>query len=200
MKKYYAVLKDGFWGSNPIFVQTLGICSALAVTTKLKNSVVMALALTGVTAFSNVIVSLMRNVIPHRIRLIVEMVVIASLVVVFDQLLRAYYFEMSEQLSVYVGLIITNCIILGRAEAFALQNGPVASFVDGIGNGLGYGSVLVAVGTAREILGSGTLWGYRVLPKSYEPVQLMVLAPGAFIMLGVLYWVFRTLSPVEEGK
>ena len=200
MKKYLTILKDGFWGGNPIFVQTLGICSALAVTTKVPNALVMGVALTAVTGVSNVIISVMRNAIPHRIRLIVEMIVIAALVIFVDQILQAFFFEMSEQLSVYVGLIITNCIILGRAEAFALQNGPVASFFDGIGNGLGYASVLVAVAAAREVLGSGTFWGIRVMPASYQPIQLMVLAPGAFIMLGLLYWAFTSSRGTEEGN
>jgi len=198
--KHIKTIKDGFWAGNPIFVQTLGICSALAVTTKVQNALVMGLALTGVTGLSNVAISLMRNVIPHRIRLIVEMIVIAALVILFDQLLKAYYFEMSEQLSVYVGLIITNCIVLGRAEAYALQNGPFSSFLDGIGNGLGYAAVLVIVAAFRELLGSGGLWNHRIMPASYEPIQLMVLAPGAFIMLGLLYWVFRGLNPVKEEK
>ena len=197
-KKKSVVFMEGLRGGNPVFVQTLGICSALAVTTKLENAVVMSLGLTAITAISNVLVSILRDVIPHRIRLIVEMIIIASLVIVFDQVLQAYFYEVSKALSVYVGLIITNCIILGRAEAFALQNGPVDSFVDGIGNGLGYGVILCAVGAAREILGFGEIWGFRIMPSGFEPVQVMVLAPGAFIMLGILFWVFRYIEPVKE--
>lgn len=179
--------------ANPISTAVLGICSALAVTTQVKPSIVMAVAMTVVLTCSNVVISLMRNQIPKSIRIIVELTVIASLVILADQVLKAFLFDVSKQLSVFVGLIITNCIIMGRAEAFALGNGPWLSFWDGLGNGLGYGYILVVVGFFRELLGSGTVMGYQVVPLSfyemgYENMGLMVLAPGAFIVIGLLVW------------
>ena len=200
------ILKNSTWGSNPIAYQVLGICSALAVTVQLKNAIVMGIAVTAVTAGSNVTISLLRNFIPHRIRIIVELAVVASLVIVVDQFLQAYMYDMSKTLSVFVGLIITNCIVLGRAEAFAMQNGPWLSLWDGIGNGLGYAWVLALVGAARELLGSGTLLGFRLVPEAaydvgYVNNGLMVLPPAAFILLGLIVWVSKSLGGAagEEG-
>jgi len=179
---------------NPISVLVLGICSALAVTIQLKPSVVMVFAMTFVLTMSNVIVSLLRNVIPKNIRIIVELTVIASLVILADQFLKAYMFDVSKQLSVFVGLIITNCIIMGRAEAYAMANNPWLSFWDGLGNGLGYGVILVVVGFIRELFGTGKLWGIKVIPQQlydwgYVDVGLMVYAPAAFIVIGLITWV-----------
>ncbi len=190
--------RDPLSENNPITVQILGICSALAVTVKLETALVMALALTLVTTGSNLVISLIRNTVPPRIRMIVEMVVVSSLVILADQLLRAYAYDISRQLSVFVGLIITNCIVMGRLEAFALKNSPLPSVLDGLGNGLGYGSVLVLVALVRELFGSGRLLGRAVVPASlyergYVNNGLMLLAPGAFIVLGLLIWVQRTL-------
>ncbi|MCA9525651.1 MAG: NADH:ubiquinone reductase (Na(+)-transporting) subunit D [Myxococcales bacterium] len=207
MSKTREVLLDPLFNNNPIGLQVLGICSALAVTTKLETSVVMAAAVTAVTAFSNVSISLIRNMIPPSIRIIVQLTVIASLVIVVDQILKAYMFEVSKQLSVFVGLIITNCIVMGRAEAYAMQNPPVSSFIDGIGNGLGYSLVLLFVGFFRELFGSGKLMGVEVLSLTtdggwYTPNGLMVLAPGAFFLIGVFIWIVRTWKPeqIEEAS
>jgi Na+-transporting NADH:ubiquinone oxidoreductase subunit D len=186
-------LIDPLIDENPISKQVLGICSALAVTVKVENALVMSIALIFVVAFSNLIISLMRNAIPNRIRIIVEMSVIATLVILTDQILKAYLFDISRQLSVFVGLIITNCIVLGRAEAFALQNPPWPSFVDGVGNGLGYGLILILVATGREILGFGTWMGLRLLPEGYPGNGLALLAPGAFILLGLIIWAQRSI-------
>jgi len=186
-------LIDPLIDENPISKQVLGICSALAVTVKVENALVMSIALIFVVAFSNLIISLMRNAIPNRIRIIVEMSVIATLVILTDQILKAYLFDISRQLSVFVGLIITNCIVLGRAEAFALQNPPWPSFVDGVGNGLGYGLILMLVATGREILGFGTWMGLRLLPEGYPGNGLALLAPGAFILLGLIIWAQRSI-------
>ena len=188
-KKERKVLSDPLMDNNPITVQVLGICSALAVTIQLNRSLVMAAAVIAVLAASNVIISTIRNFIPPSIRIIVQLSVIASLVIVVDQILQAFLFEISKQLSVFVGLIITNCIVMGRAEAFAMANPPWQSFLDGLGNGLGYGAILVAVAFFRELLGSGALFGFQVVPQAlydlgYENNGLMVLAPGAFIILG----------------
>lgn len=192
------LLMDPFSDTNPITVQVLGICSALAVTVKVETAIVMALALTLVVALSNFVLSLMRNFIPSGIRMIVEMAVVATLVIIADQLLQAFLFDISKQLSVFVGLIITNCIVMGRAEAFALQNPPKESFLDGIGNGLGYGIILVTVASIREILGFGKWLGFTVLPESYMGNGLALLAPGAFIILGLLIWAQRTVSKYVE--
>ncbi|MDH3981390.1 MAG: NADH:ubiquinone reductase (Na(+)-transporting) subunit D [Kiritimatiellaceae bacterium] len=193
------LLMDPFSDNNPVTVQVLGICSALAVTVKVDTAIVMTLALTAVVTLSNVVISLLRNIIPSGIRMIVEMAVIASLVIIADQLLRAFLFDISKQLSVFVGLIITNCIVMGRAEAFALQNPPKASMLDGLGNGLGYGIVLIAVASIREILGFGKWLGFPVLPENYMGNGLALLAPGAFIILGLLIWLQRTITKqVEE--
>lgn len=183
--------------NNPITVQILGICSALAVTAKLKPAFVMALSVTVVCAFSNLIISLLRNGIPSRIRIIVQLVVVATLVIIVDQILKAFVYDVSKQLSVFVGLIITNCILMGRLEAFAMANKPWPSFLDGIGNGLGYGIILIALGFFRELLGAGTLWGYQIVPDAfykfgYVNNGLMLLPPMALIGVGIIIWIHRS--------
>jgi Na+-transporting NADH:ubiquinone oxidoreductase subunit D len=189
------VLIDPLFNDNPISLQVLGICSALAVTTKLETSVVMSLAVIAVLTLSNLSISLIRNLIPASIRIIVQLTIIASLVIITDQVLKAFMYEVSKQLSVFVGLIITNCIIMGRAEAFAMQNGPALSVMDGIGNGLGYSLVLVFVGFFRELFGSGKIYGVTVLGDWYTPNGLMVLAPGAFFLIGIFIWMNRVWKP-----
>jgi len=200
MSEMRRTLLDPLVDNNPIALQVLGICSALAVTTQLATALVMAAALTLVTGFSSLAVSALRNRIPQSIRIIVQLTIIASLVIVTDQILKAFAFGISKQLSVFVGLIITNCIVMGRAEGYAMQNPPLRSFVDGIGNGLGYSLVLVVVGFLRELLGSGRILGHQVLALSadggwYEPNGLMLLAPGAFFVIGLLIWALRTWKP-----
>ena len=202
-KQQREALIDPLVNNNPIALQILGICSALAVTTKMETALVMSLGLTVVTAFSNLAISLIRNYIPASIRIVVQLTVIASLVIVTDQILKAFVFDVSKQLSVFVGLIITNCIVMGRLEAYAMGNPPWRSFLDGIGNGLGYLWILAVVGTVREILGSGKLLGAQVIPQSlyeagYVNNGLMVLAPGAFILLGIIVWVQRSISGYSE--
>lgn len=191
--------------NNPIALQILGICSALAVTTQLSVALIMCVALTSVTAFSNLSVSLIRNHVPSSIRIIVQMTIIASLVIVVDQILKAYAFEVSKQLAVFVGLIITNCIVMGRAEAYAMKNGPWNSFLDGIGNGLGYSVILIIVATVRELFGSGSLLGYQILTPVadggwYMPNGLMLLAPSAFIIIGLTIWAIRAFNPEQVEK
>lgn len=181
---------------NPITVQVLGICSALAVTVKLKPALVMGVSVMVVTAFSNLIISWMRNYIPPRIRIIVQLVVVAALVIIVDQLLRAFVYDVSKQLSVFVGLIITNCIVMGRLEAFALANKPWPSFIDGIGNGAGYGMILVSLGIVRELLGSGSLMGYKIIPEAvyqhgYMNNGMMIMPPMALILVGIIIWIQR---------
>ena len=191
--------------NNPIALQILGVCSALAVTSNLSTALVMTLAVTVVTAFSNLGVSVIRNHIPGNIRIIVQMTIIASLVIVVDQFLKAYAYDISKQLSVFVGLIITNCIVRGRAEAFAMKNPPMASFMDGIGNGLGYGVVLLFVGFFRELFGSGSLFGIEILPLVtnggwYQSNGLLLLPPSAFFLIGIFIWLIRTYDPKQVEK
>ncbi|HID38714.1 MAG TPA: NADH:ubiquinone reductase (Na(+)-transporting) subunit D [Calditrichaeota bacterium] len=198
-KKNLRVLKEPLSDNNPITFQVLGICSALATTVQVNTALVMTLAVTFVLTLSNVAISLLRRQIPAKIRIIVELAVIATLVILVDQILKAYLYDISKQLSVFVGLIITNCIIMGRAEAFALQNKPWPSFLDGLGNALGYGWILLVIATGREILGSGSFFGFQIIPDAlyqagYENMGLMVLSPGAFILLGLLIWIQRTIT------
>ena len=201
------MLVDPLVDNNPITLQVLGICSALAVTSSLQVSFVMALAVTFVTSFSSFFISYLRNQIPGSIRIIVQMVIIASLVILVDQVLKAYAFEISKTLSVFVGLIITNCIVMGRAEAFAMKNPPLDSFIDGVGNGLGYGLILMLVGVIRELFGSGSLFGITILETVnnggwYVPNGLLLLPPSAFFIIGLIIWAFRTWKPgqVEERE
>ncbi len=194
-------LREGIWTKNPISIQILGVCSALAVTNRLENSLVMGAALIFVCMGSNLFVSLLRKSTPRRIRMIAEVAIIATFVIIFDQFLKAFYWDMSKTLGPYVGLIITNCIVMGRAEAFALQNPPMVSMVDGVANGLGYAIVLGFVGFVRELLGTGKVLGFTVLsPEWYTPNQLMILAPGAFVTLGFLIAVFNVIKGPEETK
>ncbi|KQB42033.1 NADH:ubiquinone oxidoreductase, subunit D [Flavobacterium daejeonense] len=191
------LLYDPLNDNNPITVQVLGICSALAVTVKMKPAIVMALAVMVVCAFSNLIISLIRNIIPNRIRIIVQLTVVAAMVIIVDQFLKAFVFDVSKQLSVFVGLIITNCIIMGRLEAFAMANKPWPSFLDGIGNGLGYGIILVIVSIVRELLGSGALMGFQIIPESlykmgYFNNSLIIMPPMALIIVGIIIWIQRS--------
>ena len=199
------VLLDPLVDNNPITLQILGICSALAVTTTLAASLIMCLALTSVLALSNSSISMIRNHVPTNVRIIIQMTIIASLVILVDQILKAYAYEMSKSLSVFVGLIITNCIVLGRAEAFAMKSPVGESFMDGLGNGLGYSLVLIVVGTVRELFGSGTLLGYPVLlPLSeggwYQPNGLLLLPPSAFFIIGLMIWVIRAYRPIQVER
>ena len=194
---------DPIFNKNPIAFQVLGVCSALAVTTKMDTALVMTAAVIVVMMFSNFFVSVLRHLIPTNIRIIVQLTIIASLVIVVDQILRAYFFEMSKQLSVFVGLIITNCIIMGRAEAYAMQNPPAISLVDGIGNGLGYGAILMSTALLRELFGSGSIFGTPVLALArdggwYTPNGLMLLSPGGFFIIGFFIWALRTWKPNQE--
>lgn len=209
-RKDSKLILDPLADNNPITIQVLGICSALAITAQLKASIVMALSVMGVLAIGNVVISLLRNVIPGKIRIIAQLVIVAALVIIVDQVLKAFSYELSKQLSVFVGLIITNCIIMGRFEAFALANGPWRSFLDGIGNAAGYGIILVIVGFFRELLGSGTLLGYKVLGDpiaktgvyafGYEDNGFMLLSPMALIVIGIIIWVQRSRNKalIEE--
>lgn len=196
--KNWKLITLPFSKQNPITVQVLGVCSCLAVTAQLKPAVVMALSVTVVVALANLIISLLRKTIPPRIRIIVQLVVVSMLVVLVDQVLKAYMYDVSKQLSVFVGLIITNCIVMGRLEAFAMSNPPLPSLMDGIGNGLGYSVVLVTLGFVRELFGSGTLWGYPVIEKlglyniGYENNGLMIMPPMALILVGIIIWIHRT--------
>ncbi|MFC1738689.1 NADH:ubiquinone reductase (Na(+)-transporting) subunit D [Planctomycetota bacterium] len=194
-------LKEGAWSNNPLAIQMLGICSALAVTNRLENSLVMGAALIFVCVGSNLFVSLLRKRMPHRIRMIAEVAIIATFVILFDQFLKAFYWDMSKQLGPYVGLIITNCIIMGRAEAFALQNPPLLSIIDGAANGFGYAVILAIIGFFRELLGAGQIFGQQVLTGEwYTPNHLMILAPGAFFAMGIVIAVFNFLKgpDIEE--
>ncbi|HDP34695.1 MAG TPA: NADH:ubiquinone reductase (Na(+)-transporting) subunit D [Candidatus Hydrogenedentes bacterium] len=201
-RKEKEALVDPLFNNNPIALQVLGICSALAVTTNMATALVMSMAVVFVTAGSSTVVSFLRNNIPPNIRIIVQLSVIASFVILTDQILKAYLFDISKQLSVFVGLIITNCIVMGRAEAYAMQNGPWLSFLDGVGNALGYTLILVAVGFFRELFGAGSLFGFVILrPVTaggwYEPNGLMLLAPSAFFLIGVIIWVLRVWKPEQ---
>lgn len=199
--KCSSTVKEGVVTANPIIHQVLGVCSALAVTSKLENAIVMGCALIFVTAMSNLFVSLLRTVMPRRIRMIVEVAIIATFVIIFDQFLKAFYWDMSKQLGPYVGLIITNCIVMGRAEAFATQNPPVISIVDGAANGLGYALILALIACFRELLGSGTLLGFTILSPSWYPQNvLMILAPGAFFTAGLLIWAINATRPAKEEE
>ena len=195
-------LIDPIFNNNPIALQVLGICSALAVTTRMDTALVMSAAVVGVTMFSNFFVSVLRHHIPTNIRIIVQLTIIASLVIVVDQVLKAYLFEISQQLSVFVGLIITNCIIMGRAEAYAMQNPPAMSLIDGFGNGLGYGAILMGTAALRELFGFGSLFGTQLLPLAaeggwYNPNGLMVLSPSAFFIIGFFIWALRAWKPEQ---
>ncbi|OUT59974.1 Na(+)-translocating NADH-quinone reductase subunit D [Stieleria bergensis] len=199
------VLVEPLVDNNPIALQILGICSALAVTTKMETSVVMSIAVIAVTAFSNLAVSAIRTYIPSSIRIIVQMTVIASLVIVVDQFLKAFLYDISKQLSVFVGLIITNCIVMGRAEGFAMKNKPGISFWDGVGNGMGYGFVLLFVAFFRELLGNGSIFGATVFKLTkdggwYEPNNLMLLPPSAFFLIGILIWLIRSFKPEQNEE
>ena len=202
---YMEIVTRGVWKENPVAYQVLGICSALAVTVKMSTSIVMGIALTIVTAFSSLIISSLRKKIPSNIRIIVELAIISSLVIITDQVLKAFFYDISKQLSIFVGLIITNCIVLGRAESFALANRPLASFFDGIGNGLGYSLVLVTVAFLRELLGSGKFLGFNIIPQfifdaGYQNMGLMVLAPGAFFIIGLLVWLKNSLPGISKPE
>jgi len=196
--KEFKALAEPLIKNNPVFIQSLGICSALAVTVQMQTAIVMGLAMTMVVAFSNLTISTLRNVLPRNIRMIVELIVIASLVILADEILKAFLYDISKQLSVFVGLIITNCIVMGRAETFALGNPPWISFLDGLGSGAGYSIVLVTVAFIRELMGSGSLFGIQVVPEAlyqagYQDMGFMLLAPAAFIIIGLLVWLQKAL-------
>lgn len=199
------LLLDPVVKNNPIALQVLGICSALAVTSQLKQAAIMGVAVMIVTGVSSAMVAMIRNIIPNSIRIIVQMTVAASAVIIADQVLKAYFFDISKQMSVYIGLIITNCIVMGRMEGFAMKNGPWASFLDGVGNGFGYAVLLLAVGVIRELFGSGKLFGLSVLPLTteggwYQSNGLLLLPPSAFFLIGVLIWILRTFRPEQNEK
>jgi Na+-transporting NADH:ubiquinone oxidoreductase subunit D len=205
MSETKKVLFGPIFDNNPIALQILGICSALAVTSNLSTTVTMCIALTVVTALSNFFISTIRNHIPSSIRIIVQMTIIASLVIVVDQFLRAYAYEISKQLSVFVGLIITNCIVMGRAEAYAMKNPPIPSLLDGVGNGLGYSAILLALGVVRELFGAGKLFGIEILPLVndggwYQPNGLLLLPPSAFFLIGLFIWALRSWKPEQLEK
>ncbi|QCZ92461.1 NADH:ubiquinone reductase (Na(+)-transporting) subunit D [Salinimonas iocasae] len=201
-KEMKQVLFGPILDNNPIALQVLGICSALAITTKLETALVMSLALTSVVAFSNLFISLIRNQIPSSVRIIIQMTIIASLVIVVDQILRAYTYEVSKQLSVFVGLIITNCIVMGRAEAYAMKSPPLLSFLDGIGNGLGYSFILICIGIIKELFGFGTILGFEILPVVqnggwYQGNGLLILPFSSFFLIGGMVWLIRTIRPEQ---
>lgn len=201
-KEMKKVLLGPILDNNPIALQVLGVCSALAITTKLETALVMSLALTTVCAFSNLFISLIRNHIPSSVRIIIQMTIIASLVIVVDQILKAYSYEISKQLSVFVGLIITNCIVMGRAEAYAMKSPPFMSFLDGLGNGIGYSVVLIIIGTIKELFGFGTLLGFEILPLIqnggwYQGNGLLILPFSSFFLIGGLIWAIRTIRPAQ---
>ncbi|WPU66156.1 NADH:ubiquinone reductase (Na(+)-transporting) subunit D [Peredibacter starrii] len=199
------LLFDPVVKNNPIALQILGICSALAVTSQLKQAVIMGVAVMIVTGVSSAMVAMIRNTIPNSIRIIVQMTVAASAVIIADQVLKAYFFDVSKQMSVYIGLIITNCIVMGRMEGFAMKNGPWASFLDGVGNGFGYAVLLLCVGVFRELFGSGKLFGISILPLTteggwYQSNGLLLLPPSAFFIIGILIWILRTFRPEQVEK
>ncbi|MFA5088614.1 MAG: NADH:ubiquinone reductase (Na(+)-transporting) subunit D [Candidatus Omnitrophota bacterium] len=203
-RKEKKIVRDALWENNPITFQVLGICSALAVTVKLETAIAMSGALIFVLALSNMVISALRNFIPSKIRFIVQLCVISTLVILADQFLQAYLYDISKQLSIFVGLIITNCIVMGRAEGFAMRNPPWRSFIDGLGNALGYGGVLVLVAGVREVLGNGSLLGVKLIPESfynhgYADCGMMFLAPGAFFLLGAIIWIQRAISGYKES-
>jgi Na+-transporting NADH:ubiquinone oxidoreductase subunit D len=206
VKEMKQVLFAPVFANNPIALQMLGVCSALAVTSKLETALIMSLALTAVTAFSNLFVSIIRSHIPSSVRIIVQMTIIASLVIVVDQILKAFAYDVAKQLSVFVGLIITNCIVMGRAEAFAMKSPPLMSFLDGIGNGLGYSFILIAVGAIRELFGSGSLLGIEIMPLVtnggwYQANGMLLLPPSAFFIIGLIIWGIRTFRTEQiEAK
>lgn len=200
MSNFKETLINPIFKGNPIAVLILGICSSLAVTVQLKGACVMALSVTIVTALSSLIVSLLRKTIPNRVRIIIQLVVVAMMVILVDQVLKAYSYAVEKQLSVYIGLIITNCIVMGRIEAFALGNKAIPSFIDGFANGLGYGLILIIVAFFRELLGSGTLFGFQILPESYVPNNLVILPPFALILLGCIIWVHRAIYKDLQEK
>jgi len=205
MNKYKKILLDPIFNNNPIALQILGICSALAVTSKLDTALVMSVSVMLVVAFSNFFVSLIRNHVPNSIRIIVEMTIIASLVIIADQFIRAYAFSISKQLSVYVGLIITNCIVMGRTEAYAFKNPPIQSFLDGIGNGLGYSFILIILAVFRELLGTGKLLGMTIIPLVrdggwYVPNGMLLMPPSAFFLIGLIIWTVRTFKPEQNEE
>ncbi len=205
VKEMKSLVFGPVFANNPIALQVLGICSALAVTTKLEKALVMGIALMLVTAFSSMFISMIRNHIPSSVRIIVQMTIIASLVIVVDQILKAYAYNVAKELSVFVGLIITNCIVMGRAEAYAMKSPPLMSFLDGIGNGLGYTVLLVIVAVIRELFGSGTLMGVEILPLVsaggwYVPNGLLLMPPSAFFIIGLLIWALRTWRPEQQEK
>lgn len=204
-KEMKSLVLGPVFANNPIALQVLGICSALAVTTKVEKALVMGIAVMLVTAFSNFFISLIRNHIPSSVRIIVQMTIIASLVIVVDQVLKAYAYSLAKELSVFVGLIITNCIVMGRAEAYAMKSPPLMSLLDGIGNGLGYAVLLLIVGVIRELFGSGTLMGVEILPLVsaggwYQPMGLLLMPPSAFFIIGLLIWALRTWRPEQQEK
>jgi Na+-transporting NADH:ubiquinone oxidoreductase subunit D len=197
------IIKDPLMGENPISIHVLGICSALAITTKIDTAVVMTIAVVAVLSISNVVISLLRNNIPNKVRIIIQMSVIASLVIIADQVLKAYMYDMSKLLGVFLGLIITNCIVLGRAEAYAMQNSPSKALLDGMGNGLGYGTILIAVAFFRELFGFGSIYGAQVITNQiylggYENNGLMILSPGAFFILGLIVWAHRAYTGTAD--
>ena len=204
-KKSKEALTDPLMKNNPISLQVLGICSALAVTVQLNTAVVMTLAVVSVLSISNTVISILRKMIPGKVRIIVQLSVIASLVILTDQILQAYMYDISKQLSVFVGLIITNCIVMGRAEAFAMKNPPIPSFLDGIGNGLGYSVILMIVAFIRELFGAGTLWGYEIFPAAtnggwYVANGMMLMPPSAFFLIGLLIWALRSWKKTQVEK
>jgi Na+-transporting NADH:ubiquinone oxidoreductase subunit D len=200
-RRFAEIMKDGIYKTNPVTHQVLGICIFLAVTNRVANSLVMGAALIFVLTMSNLFISLLRAQIPNRIRMIAEVAIIATFVILLDQFLKAFYWDMSQRLGPYVALIITNCIVMGRAEAFATQNPPVASMVDGLANGIGYALILLIIGFFRELVGSGSILGFTVLAESWYPRNvLFLLAPGAFISAGFLIWIINAINPREEGE